>query len=119
MIKTISLALSILVLHLILVYSAILPGKLEIMSYIDLTIAIIFVSGFAIAFTGVKLGAENFNLRFLLTTTLQMLLMLGLILILTFKKIGDTRVVGFTAISLFIILLAIQSVALIRAVNKK
>ncbi len=119
MLKTISFGISILFLHLILVYSAILPGKMDLMIYLDLTIAFIFVSGFAISYTGLKLGGETFNLRFLLTTTLQMLLMLGLIVVLAFNKIEGVKVAGFSAIILFVILLALQSVVLIKAVNKK
>jgi hypothetical protein len=110
---------SLIVLHIFLVYYTILPGKIESMIYIDAAIAFLFLLGILITFPGIKKGGENFSIRFLLVTTLQMLSMLSLILVLAFKKIEGVKVLGFSAIILFISLLVIQSFVLIRAMNKK
>lgn len=119
MIKTLSLMLFLLVTHCVLVNYSILPGKIETMIYIDASIALLFILGILITFPGIKKGGENFSIRFLLVTTLQMLSMLSIILVLAFKKIEGVKVLGFSAIILFISLLAIQSFVLIRAMNKK
>jgi hypothetical protein len=119
MIKTLSLMLSLILFHLLLVNFSILPGNIASMIYVDLSIFFIFIVGILVTFPGIKKGGENFSIRFLLITTIQMLSMLSIILVLAFKKIEGVKVLGFSAIILFISLLAIQSFVLIRAMNKK
>ncbi|MCE3296604.1 MAG: hypothetical protein K0R65_2318 [Crocinitomicaceae bacterium] len=120
MIKIISLYLAVLTTHLLLVYFGTLPGEFKVVGYVDLFLAVLFCGGLLLAAPGIKKGAENFSLRFMAMTTAQMLLMLGLILVFVFAKIGGSpKTMGFTAIILFVILLVIQSVYLIRKVNQK
>lgn len=119
MIKIISLYLAILTTHVLLVNFGTLPGELKVIAWIDLFLALLFCGGLMIAAPGLNKSPENFSLRFLAMTTAQMLLMLSLILVFVFAKIGSTKILGFTSIILFVVLLAIQSVYLIRRINQK
>lgn len=118
MIKTIGIELGVIIVHLLFVKLNLLPGDFEHMLKIDIFLIVIFTFGLLIVYPGLKKGAENFSLRFLIMTTMQLLLMLSLILVLTFTKVSQVKVLGFTAISIFVILLAIQSVVLIKRMNK-
>lgn len=104
--------------HLSLVFFKVLPGDFKVMAQIDSFLAFIFVVALLIAVPGIKKGGENFAQRFLIVTTVQLLSMLGLILVLTFAKIPGTKVLGFNAISVFVILLLIQSVFLIKKIKQ-
>ncbi|MGV3631110.1 MAG: hypothetical protein ACO1O6_07885 [Bacteroidota bacterium] len=120
MIKIISLYLALLTTHVLLVYFGTLPGEFKIVAFVDLFLAALFCGGLLLAAPGLKKGPENFSMRFLAMTTAQMLLMLGLILVFVFGKIGGSpKTMGFTAIILFVLLLVIQSVYLIRKINQK
>ncbi len=119
MIRIISLYLASLTTHVLLVYGGIMPGAFRALASVDLFLAALFCGGLLIAAPGVAKGAENFSIRFLLVTTMQMLMMLALILVLVYAKLVSPKTTGFSAIILFVILLAIQSVYFIRLVNRK
>lgn len=120
MTKIISLYLAVLTTHFLLVYFGTLPGEFKVIAWVDLFLAVLFCGGLLLAAPGIKKGAENFSIRFLAMTTTQMLLMLGLILVFVFAKIGGSpKTLGFTSIILFVILLGIQSVYLIRRINQQ
>lgn len=119
MIPIIVTYLLVLVAHLSLVLFKILPGDFNVLAGIDGILALLFVGGILIAFPGIKKGGESFVQRFLIITTVQLLMMMGLILILTFSKISHTRALGFNAITVFVILLFIQSIYLIKKINAK
>lgn len=119
MIKIIGIELGVIVLHLVCIKWNILPGNFQNLLKIDAFLAVLFVLGLMIVYPGIKRGAENFSIRFLIMTTMQLLLMLALILVLSFTKVEQVKILGFSAISIFVILLAIQSVVLIKQMNKK
>lgn len=119
MTKKISAYILILSVHLLLVYGKILPGELRSSLALDAFLALLFCLGLLIAVPGFRKGPENFALRFLVMTTVQMLLMLTLILVFAFAEIGDVQVQAFTAMALFILLLGVQSFFLIREVRKQ
>jgi hypothetical protein len=118
MIKTIGIEALIVFVHLILVKFRIIPGNFNHLLNIDIFLFILFVLGIIIVFPGIKKGGENFSIRFLIMTTLQLLLMLSLILVLSFTKIEQVKILGFSSISVFVILLLVQSVVLIKKMNK-
>lgn len=105
--------------HFILVLTHLIPGNFREALLVDGVLAVIFVLGILIILPGFKGAPDNFALRFLGLTTVQMLSMLSLILVLIFGKMPDARYWAFSAISIFIFLLAFQSVLFIREVNKK
>ncbi len=115
---TLTLALVIFV-HFALVISHVIPGQLKEALITDGTILGIFLIGLLIILPGFKGSPDNFAIRFIGLTTLQMLSMLGLVVLLIFGKLQDARYWGFTAISIFILLLAVQSVLFIKEVNRK
>jgi len=85
---------------------------------LDAVIAILFFAGGLLIAPGLVKDPDVFVNRFLILTTVQMLAMLALLAALVYVKIPDMRGVGFHSISVFVILLGIQSVLLIRQVNK-
>ena len=118
--KRFTLILAVVILgHLALVLTHVIPGQLKEALIVEGVLAGIFTLGILIILPGFKADAENFALRFLGLTTLQMLSMLTLILILIVGKLPDMRYWAFSAISLFIVLLAAQSFLFIKEVNKK
>jgi hypothetical protein len=119
MIKIIGFELGLIATHLVFVFFKFIPGDFSPILKIDTFLAILFVVGLLIVYPGIKKGAENFSIRFLLMTTLQLLLMLGLILVLAFNKIDHVKLLGLSAISVFVVLLVIQSFFLIKLINKK
>ena len=105
--------------HSILCNYNILPGDFSIFKIIYSILLFIFVSGSLFSYLGLKKGPENFNMRFLIVSTYQMLSMLSVSAALIYKKINDVQSVVFTGIALFVILLAVQSFFLIKKVNSK
>lgn len=118
--KRFTLILSIVILgHFTLVLTHIIPGQLREALIVDAVLAVIFILGILIILPGFKGEPDNFALRFLGLTTLQMLSMLTLIIILIFGKLPDMRYWAFSAISIFVALLSVQSALFIKEVNKK
>lgn len=77
-------------------------------------LAFIFLLGLIIISPGLNRSPENFVMRFLILTTVQMLSVLSMILALVYTEFEDARNMGFHLIGVFCLLLAIQSVLLIR-----
>lgn len=80
---------------------------------------ILYALGAVFIAPGLNKEPEHFILRFLILTTVQMLAALSVILVLVFKQVDGAKIIGFHLISLFIILLFIQSLFLIRLSNRK
>lgn len=110
---------AVILIHFALVLTHVLPGQIPGALITDGSVAAVFLIGMLIIIPGLKNPADNFAIRFIGLTTLQMLSMLTLIVVLIFGKVQDARYWGFTAISLFIFLLAVQSVLFIKEVNRK
>jgi L-asparagine transporter-like permease len=105
--------------HFGLVLSQIIPGDLLPAIFVEGFITFIFVIGIFIILPGLKKDAENFALRFIGLTTMQMLSMLILIAILIFGNWPDPSYWAFTSISIFVVLLAIQSLLFVQEVNRQ
>jgi hypothetical protein len=82
-------------------------------------LAFIFLLGMLIISPGLNKSPENFVMRFLILTTVQMLSVLSIILGLVYTGFEDARPIGFHLIGVFCVLLAIQSVLLIRINSKR
>lgn len=78
------------------------------------SIFVLFFGGSFIIAPGLNKDPENFVMRFLILTTVQMLAALTIIMILVFKEVEGAKVIGFHLISVFLLYLFLQSFLLIR-----
>jgi hypothetical protein len=85
---------------------------------VSLTIAFIFLLGMLIIAPSLDKDAEQFAIKFLLLTTVQLLLSFLIIGIVVFMRLEEFRRIGFHMVSLFVLLLGIQSFLLIRISNR-
>lgn len=108
------LNLAILSLHLAANFLGAIPGNFKHLAFIDLFLFVIFTFGIYLTLAGMKKNHERFALNFLIMTTFQLLLMLSLVLVLLFGKIDHVAIIGFNAISMFVILLVVQSTILVK-----
>jgi hypothetical protein len=105
--------------HFLLISTGVLYGQLKIAGMINLSMLVIFLLGVFIITPGLKKSPENFSIRFLILTTVQLLLMLIFVLILVTTQFPDARYWGFTGIFLFVFLLIIQSSLLVKEIKSK
>ncbi len=80
---------------------------------------LIFTLGTLIIAPGLTKSAENFTGRFLILTTAQMLGLLSIIMVFVYTDITAAKRTGFHLLTLFILLLFIQSYLLIIYKKKK
>ena len=85
---------------------------------VSLTIAFIFLLGMLIIAPSLDKDAEQFAIKFLLLTTVQLLLSFLIIGTVVFMRLEEFRQIGFHMVSLFVLLLGIQSFLLIRISNR-
>ena len=103
--------------HIILSYLEIFDVSFLAILKLDAIVFIVFALGALFIADGLKRSAETFVNRFLILTTFQMLAMMAVLLAMVYVKFPNFQTVGFHTISVFTILLAIQSIFLIRGVN--
>ncbi len=84
---------------------------------ISLTISIIFGGGIPLITPAFRQDAEKFVGRFLVLTTVQLLLAMSILLAFVVSKQTDAKLMCFHFISLFVIILIIQSLGLIKIAN--
>lgn len=84
---------------------------------IALTISIIFGGGIPLITPSFRQDPEKFVGRFLVLTTVQLLLAMSILLALVVSKQTDAKMMCFHFISLFVIILIIQSLGLIKVAN--
>ena len=81
---------------------------------IALGLGVLFFLGIIIISPALNKGPDEFALKFLLLTTVQMLAIFGVVGVLAFRKVPDFRTIGFNIISVFCILLFVQSFLLVK-----
>jgi hypothetical protein len=118
MIKSIISYLSVVILHISLVYFKVLGGDFPNSILVDFIIVSLFLFAALIGFSGIKKGGESFTQRFLIITTVQMLAMFTLIFTIFFQKIEHVKIIAFSAIGLFVILLGLQAYFFISGMRK-
>lgn len=84
---------------------------------IALTISIIFGGGIPLITPSFRQDPEKFVGRFLVLTTVQLLLAMSILLAFVVSKQSDAKMMCFHFISLFVIILIIQSLGLIKVAN--
>lgn len=77
----------------------------------------IFLLGALIIAPGLNKSHENFILRFLVLTTVQLLTVFGITAALAFMKVTGGKVIGFHFAGLFFVLLVIQTILLVKLNN--
>jgi len=105
--------------HIILAYLEVFKVSFSATLKLDSIVFIVFALGALFIADGLKRNAETFVNRFLILTTFQMLAMMAVLLAMVYVKFPDFKTVGFHTISVFTILLIIQSFFLIRGINAK
>lgn len=114
MIKYTLFLFGLLITHLLLVYSGILPGVLKQMMILDGALGSIFLISMFIVSKRVKGDAENFVWRFLIITTFQLLASLTVIIVLFFKHKNQALTIGLSGTAIALILLIAQSFVLLK-----
>ncbi len=109
----------VIVFHLILIATHLLPGNMPQALLVNGVLFVLFALGIFLVLPGLKKGSDTFALRFLGLTTMQILGMMFLLVGIIFGKMEDARYWAFSALIIFGVLLAIQSVLFIQQVNKK
>ncbi len=117
-VRFISLMIFSLALYLSLVYSNVLVIEKQTSLYIAATCAGIFLIGTLIIAPGLNKNAEDFTLRFLLLTTVQMLIVFFIVGIMAFQKINNVRIIGFHLLAIVVELLILQSYLLVKIKNR-
>lgn len=84
---------------------------------ISLTISIIFGGGIPLITPSFHQDPEKFVGRFLILTTVQLLLAMSILLAFIVSKQSDAKMMCFHFISLFVLLLIVQSIGLIKVAN--
>jgi hypothetical protein len=78
---------------------------------------IFFIGGLMIV-PAFQQKAENFTMRFLVLTTVQMLSMLAIVAALAYAKIPNSRVIGFNLVAVFLVFLVVQSFLLVKGLKQ-
>lgn len=84
---------------------------------ISLTISIIFGGGIPLITPSFRQEPEKFVGRFLVLTTVQLLLAMSILLAFIVSKQSDAKMMCFHFISLFVLILIVQSFGLIKVAN--
>ena len=80
---------------------------------------VVFGLGAILIGPGLDKDPENFVNRFLILTTVQLLAAMSILAALAYLKMSDMRVVALQFISVFVILLAVQSFFLVKGVKNQ
>lgn len=104
--------------HLLLVYLNVFPFNFRLTLISDFALLFIFLLGVPIVSVGLKKKEEGgFVGSFLILTTIQMLSTLSVLGAFVYTKVPQFREISLQLISVFIILLIVQSIFLIKLVK--
>ncbi|MCF8416286.1 MAG: hypothetical protein K9G40_08585 [Crocinitomicaceae bacterium] len=110
--------LAVLTLYFLLEMMNVIPLHVEGLLLVLASIFTLFAIGVLIIAGSLDRDAEQLAIKFLLLTTVQMLLVFGLVGFVVLTRMLDFRLVGFHLLGLFCTLLGIQSYLLITVKNK-
>lgn len=110
--------LAVLTLYFLLEMMNVIPLHTEGLLLVLASIFTLFAIGVLIIAGSLDKDAEQLAIKFLLLTTVQMLLVFGLVGFVVLTRMLDFRLVGFHLLGLFCTLLGIQSYLLITVKNK-
>ena len=111
------LVVVILAVHCALVFLGVIPINLRMTLISDVVLLFVFLIGTPIVTGGLKKEKEAFVGSFLILTTLQMLSVMSVLGAFVYVKIPGFREVSLQMVSVFVIILIVQSYFLIKIVN--
>lgn len=117
--RFIILLLLVLSAHSVLVFLEIF--KVDFTKFISLEIVlfVIYALGIIVIAPGLDKNPENFVGRFLILTTIQLLAAMSVLAALAYVQVPEMRSLSLHFISVFVIVLGIQSFLLVKWVNKE
>lgn len=116
--RFVPLVVLLLVVHILLVYLNVFPFNFRLTLISDFALLFIFLLGVPIVSVGLKKKEEGgFVGSFLILTTVQMLSTLSVLGAFVYTQIPQFREISLQLISVFIILLIVQSIFLIKLVK--
>ena len=107
----------VIILHIVFVFMDVLGGTFQSILPLDLLLFLMFGAGAMLIGPGLDKAPDNFVNRFLILTTVQLLAAMSILAALAYVNISDMRTVALQFISIFVILLAIQSFLLVKGVK--
>jgi hypothetical protein len=110
--------LAVLAIYFLLEITNVIPLHSDGLFLVLASLFILFAIGVLIIAGSLDRDAEQLAIKFLLLTTVQMLLVFGLVGFVVLTRMLDFRLVGFHLLGLFCTLLGIQSYLLITVKNK-
>ena len=116
--RFVPLVVLLLVVHILLVYLNVFPFNFRLTLISDFALLFIFSLGVPIVSVGLKKKEEGgFVGSFLILTTVQMLSTLSVLGAFVYTQVPQFREISLQLISVFIILLIVQSIFLIKLVK--
>lgn len=103
--------------HIVLAFLEVFGGTFKSILVLDILLFVVFGAGAMLIGPGLDKEPENFVNRFLILTTVQLLAAMSILAALAYVKMPDMRTVALQFISVFVILLAIQSFFLVKGVK--
>jgi len=109
----------IIVVHLVLAFFDVFGGHFQPILVLDILLLVVFGLGAILIGPGLDKDPENFVNRFLILTTVQLLGAMSILAALAYLKMPDMRIIALQFISVFIILLGVQSFFLVKGVKNQ
>jgi len=103
--------------HLIGLFSGIFHLPFQSIFAVDGFLALLFSLGTLIIAPGLDKAPDNFVNRFLILTTLQLMMAMFAILIIAVVKIDHVKMVGYHLLGVFLVLMTMQSIHLVKTIN--
>lgn len=117
--RLIGISLAVVFVHLIAVYFQLFSISFLSILKLDIIVLLLFIGGGKLMASGFEKGPDVFVNKFLILTTFQLLAIMAILMAMIYVKLPDFRGVAFHTISVFIILLGVQSILLIETLNRK
>ena len=117
--RLISISFAVVLIHLITVYFQLFSVSFLSIVKLDIIVLLLFIGGGKLIAGGFAKGPDVFVNKFLILTTFQLLAIMTILMAMIYVKLPDFRGVAFHTISIFIILLGVQSILLIETLNRK
>jgi len=109
----------IIIVHIALAFFEVFGGRFQSILVLDILLFVVFGLGAILIGPGLDKDPENFVNRFLILTTVQLLAAMSILAALAYLEMSDMRVVALQFISVFVILLAVQSFFLVKGVKNQ
>ena len=105
-------------LHFVLFSTGMFHFPLKSILSVDSFLLVLFILGTLIVSPGLDKAPDNFVNRFLILTTMQLMVAMFAILIMVVKDVDFLRPLAFHLLGVFLCLMTTQSVLLVKTINK-